>query len=168
LNKVLLSLIFAAFLAGCAGTVIKTDAVPATATVPAVPATTTIDLTKGTLEVATHNDLLGAAAVATKAAAAATKLKDAVLAAALQARATFWTALDTLLTAQEQQGSACGNAILAMKPTPPTLATGSGPHLFTDIEILAEDVGQFTGITPAAKLACTQITIPTLPALPKL
>jgi hypothetical protein len=160
MNKYLIALaaiIGFAFLTGCANTITKN---PTTGAV-------TVDLTKGTLEVATHSDLLGAANVATTAAAKATAANDGVLASALTARALYWTTLDALLTAAEKQASACGNAIAAMKPTLPTLASGPGPHIFTDIEIGAEDIGQFQGITPAAKLACTQIPLIQLPILPK-
>jgi hypothetical protein len=148
-----------AVLTGCTGSIVKD---PTTGTV-------TVDVSKGSLAVATHNDLLGAAKVAGDAAAAAASKNDLVLAASLQARANKWLAFDSLLTMQEAQASACLNAIAAMKPQAPASAPSDGaPHVFTDLEVAAEAVGNFSGLTPAVKLACADLPLPALPVLPRL
>jgi hypothetical protein len=146
-------LLFALALGGCAGTITKD---PGTGAV-------SVDLTTGKVEVAAHKDMLGAAAAATKAADAAT---DPMLKAALQVRAARWLAADNVVTMVEKQGSVCGNAILAMKPQLQAMPEGAGP--LTKAELLAEDVGTFSGVTPAAKLACADFPPLILPVLPKL
>lgn len=149
-------------LAACSGSVVKTTTTDASGQ-PVT--TTTIDATKSKVAVATHADLLGAADAATKAAAAT---NDPALKAALTARAAKWLAGDTLLTAQEGQISACLNAIRAAAPVLPAGVSTTGPHVFTDIELAAEAVGNFTGISPAIKLACADLPIVPLPVIPKL
>lgn len=149
MNKKLLFLIgalFAFILAGCAAN--------------------PVNISTSEPAVTLHNDLLGAAAVATQSANAAT---DPNLKAALQARAAWWTQLDALVTARENQASACVNAIKASAPSVPNSAVpATKPHVFTDVEIAAEAVGTASGITPAMKLACEPLPIPTIPAIPKL
>jgi uncharacterized protein YceK len=140
-----------ATLSGCAGTITK----------DAGSGAVTVNVSAGTLEVATHKDLIAAAAVATNKAAATA---DPMLQAALLARAARWLAADKLLRGIEDQASVCGNAILAMKPQVSPLPSGAG--IFTKAEILAEDVGSFQGVTPAVKLACTDFPPLILPKLP--
>ena len=159
--KVILVILFSIFLCACAGSKVQTTTTDASGQ---TTTTTTIDITKSEGAVATHNDLLGAANVATAAAAATT---DKALKAALTARANWWIQQDAMLTARENQVSACLNAIAAMKPNLPAASTSTAPHVFTDVEIAAEAVGNFSGITPAVKLACAPLPIPPLPVLPK-
>lgn len=147
----LLAFLIIALLAGCAS-------MPKEADKPAAP----IDLTKGKLAIATHADLMGAAAVAKKAADSA---KDPFTQQALLARAAWWTAQDTMLTAREAQASVCLNAIRAGAPTLQEAPDGTG--IFTRIELAAEAVGSFQGISPAVKLACEPLPIPALPVLPR-
>jgi len=124
------------FLAGCA-----TE--PA-ATAPVAPGA------KPDLAQVTHADLLAAAARATK--------------NGYPARAQMWTAIDTLLTAQESQAQACLAAIKAALPTPGSLPAVAGA--FDGIEAAAEAVGNFQGIPAVVKLNCEPLPIPPLPALP--
>jgi len=76
----------------------------------------------------------------------------------------MWTAIDTLLTAQENQAQACLAAIKAsMTPL------GSTPQFagaFDAIEAGAEFVGTSQGVPAAVKLNCLPLPIPTLPSLP--
>ena len=109
------------------------------------------DATKSNLAVATHTDLLAAAKRATD--------------NGWPARANVWLAFDTLLTAKENQATACLAAIKASMPKAPR-GTVAGP--FEAIEIGAEAVGGFQGVPAAVKLNCTALPIPPLPTLPKL
>ena len=111
---------------------------------------TTVDLTQTKLAVATHADLLAAAARATK--------------NGYPARAQMWTAIDTLLTAQESQAQACLAAIKAALPTPGSLPAVAGA--FDGIEAAAEAVGNFQGFPAVVNLNCEPLPIPPLPALP--
>jgi len=126
------------FLAGCATQ-------PA-ATAPVAPGA------KPDLAQVTHADLLAAAARATK--------------NGYPARASMWTAIDTLLTAQEGQAVACLAAIKAALPQP-----GSAPQVagaFDGIEAAAEAVGSFSGIPASVKIVCEPLPIPSLPGLPAI
>lgn len=99
----------------------------------------------------THTDLLAAAARATK--------------NGYPARAQVWTAIDTLLTAQEAQIKACAAAIKAALPTP------SAPQVagaFDALEAAAEAVGNFSGIPAAVKLNCLALPLPPMPVLPAI
>jgi hypothetical protein len=98
----------------------------------------------------THADLLAAAARATK--------------NGYPARAQMWSAIDTLLTAQENQAQACLAAIKAALPAPGTSPQFAGA--FDAIEAGAEFVGTSQGVPAVVKLNCLPLPIPTLPALP--
>ncbi len=125
------------------------------------PSTGLIDVSQTQLATVTHADLKGAAKVASDSAAATT---DPALKAALLARSNWWTQQEAMLTAREGQVSACLNAIAASKPK---LSGGQSAGIFTSIEVAAEAVGNFSGMTAAVKLACEPLPIPTLPAIIK-
>ena len=110
-----------------------------------------IDFTQTKLATVTHNDLQAAA----KRAAAN----------GYQPRADFWLAVDTLLTAQEKQATACAAAIEAALPKAP--ATGPQFAGAADaLEAAAETVGNFSGIPANVKILCEPLPIPALPLLP--
>lgn len=130
-------------LAGCAGQIVVDPATGAK----------TIDISAGKLEVATHNDLLAAAAYADS--------------HGYPARAAVWLAHDAHLTAVEGQISACANAIgadlAALKPAP-----GGAMTPFLAVEMGAEAVGNFTGASAKTKILCHAFPIISLPGLPSL
>ena len=134
--KRLLALLCLTLLAACATQ-------PA-ATAPVAPGA------KPDLAQVTHADLQAAAARATK--------------NGYPARAQMWTAIDTLLTAQENQAQACLAAIKAALPTPGSLPQVVGA--FDGIEAAAEAVGNFQGIPASVKITCEPLPIPSLPSLP--
>ena len=114
------------------------------------PSSTSAPAAKPDLAAVTHADLTAAAARAMK--------------NGYPARAQMWTAIDTLLTAQESQAKACLAAIKAALPQP-----GSAPQVagaFDGIEAAAEAVGNFQGIPASVKITCEPLPIPTLPSLP--
>ena len=139
MNRLLAVLVIT--LAGCAGTVIQD---PATGTV-------TVNVSAGKVAVATHADLLAAAAYAD--------------AHGFPERASMRRAMDALLTAAENQTSACANAILADLPKKPANVAGMGP--ITLAEAAEEAAGNFVGISARVKTLCAPIPMPILPA-PKL
>ena len=110
----------------------------------------TVDFTATKLAVASHADLQAAAVRATK--------------NGYPSRAAFWTAVDGLLTAQEQQANDCEAAIAAALPKQTGAATFAGPA--DALEAGAEAVGSFSGIPASVKITCEPLPIPSLPALP--
>ena len=139
--KRLLSICLIALLAGCAGTITKSST-----------GAITVNVAAGTAEVATHNDLLAAAAYAT--------------AHGYTAVAGVYTAQDTLLTATENQISACGNAIAQSLPTPPSVPAGAGPIL--KFEIAREAVGGISAMPATVQVNCEPIVLPQLPSFPAI
>ena len=126
---------------GCGGIEVKTtDSQGVT--------TTTIDLSKGDLAVATHNDLVGAAAVATK--------------NGYPEVAAWYGAQDTVLTATEGQISACLNAQKALLPAAPVIPAGAGP--ITRAEILREAVDTAVAVPARVRVLCH---LPPLIVMPK-
>jgi len=115
------------------------------------PSAKPIDIAARPIEVATHQDLLAAAAYAE--------------AHGYPARAAMRRAQDSLLTAAENQVSACLNSIKANLPQAPASLQGVGPILAA--EMAEEAIGQFTGPSPAVKILCAPIPVPILPVLPK-
>ena len=132
------------FLAGCAGQIV----------VDPTTGANTVDISAGKLEVATHNDLLAAAAYAE--------------AHGYPARAAIWRAHDAHLTAVEGQISACANAINADLKAKLGGLSGCPASPFLAIEMAAEAVGTASGPSPAVKMYCQALPIVTLPGLPKL
>ena len=102
-------------------------------------------VTQTKLAVATHNDLLAAAAYATQ--------------NGYPARAAVWNAVDTQLTA-------CENAIQASIPTKPNLPANGGVFLAT--EVAAEAVGSFSGTPAAVRINCEPLPVILFPTVPKL
>ena len=143
----LLLAVLALALAGCAGVEVKT-------TDPATGATTTtIDFTKAQLAVDIHNGEVAAAKYATD--------------HGLPERAAVRTAIDSLLTAWEQQKSACANAIKSMLDSvKPPAVKDENPILVA--EIAEEAVGSFSGVPAKVKMLCAAVPIPTLPVFPKI
>lgn len=119
---------------------------------PPGTAATPTDASQTKLAIATHADLLAAAAYAT--------------AHGLPAIAAVYASQDANLTAVEGQITACNAAILANMPQLASPPAGAGPILV--FEIAREAVGNFAGVAPAVKLACEPITIPPLPVLPRI
>lgn len=131
-----------ALLAGCAGTIIKD---PTTGAV-------TVDVAAGKAEVATHKDLLGAAVAAS--------------AVSTPAVSDYYKAFDMVLTAIENQASACANAVLANKPKLPASPADAGP--ITKLELAREAVVSLdAGLSNVVKLNCEPLPVITLPKLPK-
>lgn len=110
-----------------------------------------IDISQSKLAVATHNDLQAAAKYATD--------------HGYPARAAVWLAEDARLAAIEVQINACAKAIEAALPPAPT---GQIPTPFLGLEMAAEAVGTFSGISPSIKINCAAFPIVALPLLPKL
>lgn len=131
-----------AILTGCATT---TDPVTGAKTIAPV------DVTQTKLAVATHADLIAAAAYADK--------------NGYPARAAVWRAHDAHLSAVETQINACANALAASLPK---VTAGAPPTPFLAVEMSAEAVGNFTGASPAVKINCAAFPIITLPSLPTL
>lgn len=110
-----------------------------------------VDFTQTKIAVASHADLQAAAARATK--------------NGYPSRAAFWTAVDGLLLAQEQQANACEAAIAAALPKAPAGGIQfAGPA--DALEAGAEAVGNFSGIPASVKIVCEPLPIPALPGLP--
>lgn len=131
-------------LAACAST---PSSPPAGAAVSTPTSTASAPLSLKTL---THADLQAAAAYAT--------------AHGYPSRAAMYTAIETQLTAAENQIQACKAAIAAALPTSPTVAP---PGAFTALEMAAEAVGQ--GIPASIRITCEPIVVPSgLIPLPKL